>query len=298
MKKAFETNAFTNGNYSILDTINIIADHGFNGVGPLMDYPHIWPFKLKPKDIREIVTTLQKRNMKISGLNAFTCSYYWFDKIQSNEPGQNFGPCFCDYEKESRQLRIDYTKKVIDVAVELGAKDISTCSGIQPVRGSRPMAWQNMVNGLKEVVEYAEKKKTRINIEAEPGLIIGCVEEVIAVVKEINSPYFGAQIDWGHHFVSEENFLIAMAQLWQEIPDRIHTTHIEDIGLDEKGRPVHYHLIPGQGAMPLKDIFQMFRDNNYKGWYTIELYTYSKNPEEAVRESIKYLTKMEKMLKN
>ena len=292
MKLAFSTNAYTSGKYTLIEAINRIADAGYRGVEILADHPLLWPFSVTEKEIKEIKDTLVKRNIAVSGINAFTCSRYWLEKEWSKKPpkgggppGQKFGPCFCDYEEEYREKRIEYTKKVIDFAVKLGVKDISTCSGYQPLRGTREMAWQNMVLALKKVIDYAKKRGVRINIEYEPGLLVGSALETERIVKEIDSSNFGVNFDIGHSFVCDED----VPAVIRKLKKYIHTIHIEDIGLDAKRRPVHYHLIPGRGEIPLREIFQTLRDINYDGWYTVELYTYFKNPILATRESIKYL---------
>ena len=298
MKLSFSTNAYTSGKYTLIQAINKIAEAGYKGVEILADRPLLWPFSVTKKEINETRKTLAERALN-STINAFTCSQYWTRKGWSKKPpkgggpsGQKFGPCFCDYEEEYRAKRITYTKKVIDLACQLGARDISTCSGYRPLRGTRELAWENMVKGLKEVVKYAEKKGTRINIEPEPGLLVGSAKEAEEVLKEIKSPNFGLTFDIGHFFVSDKN----IPALIKKFRKRIHTVHVEDIGFDKKKRPVHYHLIPGRGEIPLKKIFHAFKEINYQGSYTVELYTYFKNPVFAARESFKYLTKLGKKL--
>lgn len=291
MKLAFSTNAFTNGKYNLVQAINKIADAGYQGVEILADHPLFWPFSATEKEINEIKNVLKKRNIAVSDINAFTCYRYWLEddfkkksKRISGPPGQKFGPCFCDYEEENRQKRLEYTKRVIDFAVKLGVRDISTCSGYQPLRGTREMAWKNMVQSLKEAVAYAKKNGVRLNIEYEPALLVGSANEALKICKEINSPNFGLNFDIGHSFVCDENVPATIKKLKKYI----NTVHIEDIGLDSKGRPVHYHLIPGRGKMPLKKIFQTFREIGYDGWYTVELYTYFRNPVFAAKESMRY----------
>lgn len=297
MKLAFSTNAFTNGVFTIIDAINKIADAGYSGVEILMDRPLVWPFEASQKEIEAIKNVLKERKMEISSLNAFTCCGYWVEAgKQKRPPGQKFGPCFCDYEEEYREQRIVYTKKVIDLAVELDAKDISTCSGYQPLRGTRIMAWKNMIKGLKEVVKYAEEKNIRLNIEYEPGCLVGSAFESAKIVAEIDSPNFGLNFDIGHSFVCNEDVVDTIKFLNLVIPNKIHSTHIEDIELDDKGRPIHYHEIPCYGQMPLKEIFQAFKDIGYQGWYTVELYTYFKKPIYATRKSIKFLTELGKLI--
>jgi len=76
MKLAFSTNAFTSGKYNLVQAINKIADVGYRGVEILADHPLLWPFSITEKEIKEIKNTLEKRNIAISDINAFTCSRY------------------------------------------------------------------------------------------------------------------------------------------------------------------------------------------------------------------------------
>lgn len=296
MKLAFSTNAYINGKFTLIDAINEIADAGFRGVEILAENPLLWPFDITSKQIKEINLTLEKRNIKAVNLNACVCATFWkagFEKIgeqKGNFSRDVFGPCFCDYEKENRELRIKYMKKVIDLTVEFGARDISTLSGFSPLRGTRKTALENMTDALKKVVEYAEKKEVRINLEYEPGLLIGSAEEAMEIIEKINSQNIGQNFDIGHSFVAEGDVIKTI----KKIKDKIHNVHIEDIGIDEKGRPVHYHLIPGQGAMPLKDIISTLKNTGFNGWYIVELYTYYEQPVFATQESAKYMKKLAK----
>lgn len=89
MNFAFSTNAYTNGKWTIISAINKIAAAGFKGVEILMDLPLVWPFSISKKEIKEIKKTLQKRNLQISSLNAFTCCGYWVEQgKQKNHPGK------------------------------------------------------------------------------------------------------------------------------------------------------------------------------------------------------------------
>lgn len=297
MKLAFSTNAFVSGEYSLLQAISHIADAGFKGAEILAENPLLWPFDLTHKEIEKIRRVLEEKKIQAININACSCSTFWkadFSKI-SEQKGKFyrdvFGPCFCDYEKEKRELRIKYIKKVIDLASELGVKDISTLSGFMPLRGTRKLALQNTADALKEVLEYAEKKGgVRINLEYEPGLLIGDAETAMEIVSKIDSPLLGLNFDIGHTFVTEGD----VSPVIKEVHHKIHNVHVEDIGLDDMGRPVHYHLIPGLGVMPLADIMRTLKEVDFKGWHIVELYTYYKEPVYSVNEAFKFMKELEK----
>lgn len=298
MKLAFSTNAYVSGKYNLCEAINEIADAGYEGVEILAENPLLWPFETTPKQIEEIRSVLKEGNIKPVNLNACVCATFWktdFRKISAQKgmfSRDVFGPNFCDYEEERRGLRVRYMEKVIDLAAELGVKDISTLSGFTPLRGSRRMAIENTISALEEVLAYAKKKGgIRINLEYEPGLLVGSAEEAMEVIEKIKSPLLGLNFDIGHSFVTEGD----VSKVIKEVHHKIHNVHVEDIGLDDKGRPVHYHLIPGIGAMPLEEILSTLEEVGFGGWYIVELYTYTKNPVYATRQAFKFMARMKEL---
>ncbi|MDA2936315.1 sugar phosphate isomerase/epimerase [Patescibacteria group bacterium AH-259-L05] len=296
MKLAFSTNAYTDGRYTLIDAMNRIANAGYAGVTILADYPLLWPLHVTKTELKEIKDTLEKRKLSVASVNGFTCSGFWLKKKWKKEkapPGANFGPCFCDYQDENRRKRIEYTKKVIDFTKAIGGKDISTCSGILPTKGgTRALAWQHTVDGLRKVVAYAEKKGVRINIEYEPGLLVGSGEEAWQMIKKINSPHFGFNFDIGHSFSCEED----VPALIKRFAKKIYGVDVEDIDRDNNGKPIHSHLVPGQGSMPLEKIFKAFKSIGYNGWFIVELYTMYKRPVKVTHQSYTYLKQLEKKL--
>jgi sugar phosphate isomerase/epimerase len=298
MKLAFSTNAYIKGDFTLLQAMDEIAKAGYRGVEILAENPLLWPFDITPKEIKKIKTFLKEKNLQPVNLNACVCASICkqsdFSKIgeQKGDFSRDvFGPCLCDFEEENRALRTKYMKKVIDLAVELEIKDISTLSGFTPMRGSRKLALENMRLTLARIIGYAEEKGIRINIEYEPGLLIGSAEEAIEeILIPMNSASIGLNFDIGHAFVAQEDIV----KIIENHIDKIHNVHIEDIGLDENGDPVHYHLIPGLGAMPLEEICIALERNGFEGWYIVELYTYLDKPVYATRESMKYMKKLAK----
>ena len=55
---------------------------------------------------------------------------------------------------------------------------------------------------------------------------------------------------------------------------------------------VHNHLIPGHGVINFEKIFENLEKIRYKGFITIELYPYLKQPEKAASEALNHLKSM------
>ena len=66
MKFAFSSNAFRK--YSLIETIRVLAELGYQGVEIMADVPHAYPSDLKKNDIEKIAKTLVDYRLEISNL--------------------------------------------------------------------------------------------------------------------------------------------------------------------------------------------------------------------------------------
>ncbi len=296
MRLAFATNAFTSGKYTLEDAMRIIAREGYTGVEILADKPLLWLPSSTVAERLSIEKTLKETGLTVSAINGFTAAGYYGDR--KAPPGQQFGPSFSDPDPEIRKWRVWYTKRIVDFARDIGATDISISSGPPPeLNPALPpiqtdmifeSAWCQMLEAIGEVVFYAKGKgvNVNINIESEPGLFVENSSTVSRILKDIPDSNFGLQVDIGHVWVGGDD---VMAQI-REHRDRINSVQVEDMGVDSvTGTRVHYHLVPGDGVMPLRKIFETFKEVGYEGWFTVELYNHFKHPVTVARRSFRYL---------
>jgi fructoselysine 3-epimerase len=134
--------------------------------------------------------------------------------------------------------------------------------------------------GLKRVLEEAVHLGQRISLEYEPALFIEKTSEMKALIKKMNSPWLGANLDLGHVDVNGEDPCHAI----RELKGHIFNLHLEDI----RGHK-HYHRIPGDGDIDFRAIFRELDKIGYTGPLTWELYTYDEKPDEAVERTWRYL---------
>ena len=57
-------------------------------------------------------------------------------------------------------------------------------------------------------------------------------------------------------------------------------------------RPVHHHLVPGEGAIDFAATLDAIHAINYDGWVTIELYPYVDDPDAAARTAFERVTRI------
>jgi sugar phosphate isomerase/epimerase len=275
MKFAFSSNAFTK--FSLLDAIGEISQVGYTGIEIMCDVPHAYPPSLDHEKINEIQNTLVKNNLQISNLNAFTLFAL----------GDTYHPSWIEASDRMRKERINHTVNCIDLAHQLGAQNISIEPGgpLLPTENlSTEKALLLFEQGIKEVLPHAEKKQVKILIEPEPGLLLENSKQFLGFMNSFDSKFLKLNFDIGHFYCVNED----PSHLILELRDYIEHFHMADI----KDR-VHYHLIPGLGAIDFQNVFKSIKEISFEGYITVELYPYKENPLEAAQKSIDYLKSLE-----
>ena len=274
MKLAYSSNAYTRA--SLPEALNSIATIGFTGAEILCDHPHWFPGRVTDREVEEIGGMLRELNLKISNLNANTANGY-FDPLP---PENVFEPSLSSANREYRRWRTEFSIETIRLAAMIGATCISVTSG-QPGSGGMPEAGLDLfIDSLKRVCEAADKQGIRVGVEYEPGLLVERASELVEVMERVDCPLLGANLDIGHSFLSGEDPEHTVGLL----SGRIWNVHVEDIA---NGK--HFHLIPGEGNMPIVRYIEALKSSGYEGFLTVELYTYPQMPELAGERSIAYL---------
>lgn len=277
MKLSFSTNAFVR--YSVSQAVEKIADIGYEGVELLADIPHLYVHSVTNRDMDRLREALDRSGIEVANINANTAKGYY---------GRNFWdplfePSIANPNPSLRKWRIDYTKKCIDLARAIGSPAVSITPG-RMIPGTTPEQSMDFLReSLRELIEHAAERGVRIGMEYEPGLLIEYFMELAALISEINSPFFGVNLDLGHSHILRED----PETVLRTFGDRIFHLHLEDIRALK-----HYHLIPGEGDMDFEMLFELLDRHAYTGFVTVELYTYPYQADEAARKSFEYLTQL------
>jgi len=254
MKFAFSSNAFRK--YSLIDTIEILADTGYEGIEIMADSPHAYPPDLQDSDIHAIRSALNRNHMEISNINSFML---WAE-------GDTWHPSWIEKDPALRERRVQHTRNCIELAAELGARTISTEPG-GPLEGFT-----------------AREKNVRVLIEPEPDLLIENSRQFLSLYNELDKDIFGLNFDIGHFFCVNEN----PAELISELQDCSYHYHLEDIAENR----VHHHLLPGAGSIDLHRVLKEIDHTGYPGFVTVELYPYEEQPAKTAEKALTYLKQL------
>lgn len=229
------------GKLDIIDFVNYCADQGWPGA-ELTSY--FFPTDLTPEYLLKVRRQAFLRGVEITGTSV----------------GNNFalplGP--------QRDKEIADVKKWIDYAAVLGAPHIRVFAGASKIDADE--ARKLCISALQECVDYAGKKGIFLGLENHGG-IVAEPEGMIEIVKAVNSPWFGVNLDTGNFHGADP-----YAQLAQIAPYAVNVQvkmEIKRAGAKE------------MEPTDLPRIAQILRDANYQGWVVLE-YEAKADPYKAV----------------
>jgi len=269
---AFSTNAFRK--HAFADALRIVREAGYEGFEMMLDAPHAFPAHLTPERIATLRSEIDASGLQIANFNAF----------MMGAVGDFHHPSWVEADPALRRQRIEHTKAACRVARALGGCQLSTEPG-GPVEGmSTEAAWALFKEGLAEVLPVAAETRVKVLVEPEPGLLIERSEPMMRLLDEVPGPWLGLNFDIGHFVVVGED----PAALVRKFGKRIDHVHLEDIGADRR----HFHMVPGDGIVDFRAIFEALREIDYRGWVTVELYPFVQNPGEVAKRALEHVRKL------
>lgn len=269
MNFAFSSNAFRK--HSLIDAMKAIARIGYRGVEIMADTPHAYPPDITYSDIRRIRRELRMYGLKVSNINAFEM---WAQ-------GNTYHPSWIEKDPALRKKRIDHTMMVIDLAQELECPNISIEPGGPVDCAVADDPYTVFLDGLQKISDKARGCGVRVLIEPEPGLLIENSCQFLDLLTRLDPDVYGLNFDIGHFFCVGED----PAGLARMLHPVTHHYHLEDIAASQ----VHQHLLPGEGAINIKEVLNSIHGTGYSGFVTVELYPYEDHPVEAAASAFKYL---------
>ena len=273
---AFASNAMKR--YSLDEAIDLVADAGYQGMEILLDIPHAFPPNVKDADVKRWREKLDARNLQVSNCNSFML--YGIEGCHR--------PSWCERDPERRKLRVEHTRDCLHLAARLGAPTISTEPGGPIDEGvTREQAADWFEEGIRSVLPDAKEAGVRLCIEPEPDLLIEKAGQYDDFMKRfagdsLAEDWLGLNFDVGHFYCVGEDPAANAARF----KGRIHHIQIEDIAADR----VHFHLVPGDGAIDFKEFFKQLNQADYNnGWITVELYTFEHKAVEVAERAREFL---------
>lgn len=245
--------------WTIDKTLRCLGELGYDAVELCLEHP-----QMRPESLTEAACRVIADQVREAGLQVASVSYHG----DREEPGQ----------RQANQVR------ALDLTVALGAEILI----LNTVAVSETVTWQQQYAELsrwlaEELLPEAARRGLTIALELEPGLVIGSSAEMLTLLGELKHPHLAVNLDIGHAWLTDADLPAAIKQLGPAIRH----VHWEDFPAGE-----HRHLVPGEGDMPLADLYGVLQAVGYGGPYVIDLFRITEAPEDFARRSLQATRRM------
>jgi len=265
----------TNGlaHHDVFEGVALLAEIGYKSVAITLDHAALNPYAgdIRPQvdAMRRLLDELALRSVVETGAR------YLLDPRHKHEP------TLVTADPASRQRRIDFLNRAIDIAATLGSDCVSFWSGRLRDDADEEAVFARLVEALRPVVEHAASRGMRLGFEPEPGMFIDTMDRFDRLLERIDAPHFGLTLDIGHLHCQGETPLAA--HIARHAP-RLLNVHIEDMRAG-----VHEHLMFGEGEIDFPAAIGALARVGFAGGLHVELSRHSHMAPEAARRALEFL---------
>ncbi len=170
--------------------------------------------------------------------------------------------------RDDRQQKIEQLKGNLEIAQKMGFERFVVHSFSSEQYNVDD--YKRGADNVRELGEIGESFGVVINIEfIRMQRFIGTLPSSLRIVREANHPYARPLFDF-FHFWAGQGKMADLELLQEGEPDHAHFHDTPDMPreiLRDADR-----VFPGEGVCPLRDILEVLRRKNYKGYLSVELF--------------------------
>ncbi len=178
MRLGYNTNGLAH--HSLPAAIRLLASLGYQSVAITIDHrtlnPYERDFERQVQETRALLEELGMRSVVETGAR------FLLDPLHKHEP------TLVSPKSVGRPRRIEFLRHAVDLAAALDSDCVSLWSGVLHEAISREKAFARLVEGLKIVLDYADRKNVVLGFEPEPGMLIDTMASYAELVLEVDSP--------------------------------------------------------------------------------------------------------------
>lgn len=271
---AYNTNGLAH--HRLLDALRLLSDLGYEGVAITPDVGELDPLDPDPKRVGEVRRLADELGLELA---VETGARFVLD------PRRKHYPTLLEAEPEARRRRVDFLLRSVELASELGAGVVSLWSGAAPDGSSADGAtqpavqsgvdasgeaswealWTRLCDGLRPVLERAERVAVQVAFEPEPGMFVERPAGYVELRRRLGleGESLGLCLDVGHCVVTGD--LPIAGQIRDLAPRLVH------VHLDDCAAGVHEHVLFGHGDLDLRSTLNALIETGYDGMAAVEL---------------------------
>ena len=234
--------------------------------------PHAYAPDLKAGDIAEVRRLIDRYEMPVVGY----------------VPEHNLYPYNYMIGSEAQRLdAVAYLKLGLDMAKEMGASFMMTSPANGGYLATYDELWPRLEKTIRELGEHAAKREVKLVVEPltpYESNFFTRANDLVELFRRVDNPWIVGMCDVVPPFVQHESIMAYFDKLGKKM-DHMHIVDGEQ-GTDS-------HIMPGEGSMPLPELFCELKRIGYEGTATIELVTgYINEPRMYARRAIRNVRAM------
>ncbi len=223
---------------------------GYDGIEIWGGRPHAYAPDLKAGGLAELKQLSEKYDMPIIGYTPETNGYPYNMMIGT---------------EAMRRDCLDYIKLSMNMAKEMGAGFTLISAAHAGYDTPRSEYWPRLIKNMRELAAHAEAIEHDLILEGltqyESNVLV-TANDLVTALDEVNSPRLVSMVDICPPFCNREPIM----SYFDKLGSRLRHMHI----IDSDGSS-DTHLMPGDGNIPLRQLFREIQATDYKGYCTIEL---------------------------
>jgi len=271
MLLGYNTNGFAH--HDPFEALELLAEIGYESVALTLDHGLLDPYAQGFEDqLIRMSRTLDRLGLRTV---VETGARFLLDPRHKHEP------TLMSPGENARRRRIEFLEHTIDVAAALESDCVSLWSGILHERIDEQVAFDRLIAGLRETLDYAAEKGVTIGFEPEPGMFIDTMDRYAELLDRLGRDDLRLTLDVGHLHCQGEVPLADHIRRWGP---RLVNVHLEDMRAG-----VHEHLMFGEGEIDFRPVLAAFREIGYAGGLHVELSRHSHQAPDAAARAYAFL---------
>ncbi len=237
--------------------------------------PHAYAPDLKAGDMKVLKGLIEKYEVPVLGYTPEHNGYPYNYMIGSESQWED---------------AMAYLKLSLDMTKEMGADFMLTAPGHGGYLATHAELWQRLEKTIRELGDYAAKKEIKLVVETVTPYesnVCTRANDLVELFRRVDNPYVVGMCDVVAPYSQQESIMA----YFDKLGEKMYHMHIVD-GVHGSDT----HLVPGEGTIPLPELFTELKAIGYDGTATIELVTnYLNEPRLYTRRAI---NQVREMLKN
>ncbi len=234
--------------------------------------PHAYAPDLAAGDIKQVRELIDRYEIPVTGY----------------VPEHNLYPYNYMIGSEAQRLdAVAYLKLGLDMAKEMGASFMMTSPANGGYLATYEDLWPRLEKTIRELGEYAAEKEVKLVVEPltpYESNFFTRANDLVELFRRVDNPWIVGMCDLVPPFVQHESIMAYFDKLGPKM-DHLHIIDGEQ-GTDS-------HIMPGDGGIPLQELFSELKRAGYEGTATIELVTgYINEPRMYARRAVNRVRSM------